>query len=87
MPNIFGLFVIVRRSLWYCGTFANSHLTSEPPYTVLSHVVYTASDAPVWAKIQPFWLKLKSKETEIMRVSTICELGTIAQRSLTLEPW
>ncbi|EER03643.1 conserved hypothetical protein [Perkinsus marinus ATCC 50983] len=59
MPNIFGLFVIVRRSLWYCGSFANSHLTN----------------APVWAKIQPFWLKLKSKETEIMRVSTICELG------------
>ncbi|KAF4684091.1 hypothetical protein FOZ60_008210 [Perkinsus olseni] len=59
IPNIFGLFVIVRRSMWYCGTFANSHLAG----------------VPFWAKIQPFWLKLKSREADIMRVSTICELG------------
>mmetsp|Transcript_20515 Transcript_20515/g.24410 ORF Transcript_20515/g.24410 Transcript_20515/m.24410 type:complete len:125 (+) Transcript_20515:3-377(+) len=59
VPNFFGLFVIIRRSLWYCGTFANSHLTG----------------VTVWMKIQPFWLKLKSRETEIMRVSTICEIG------------
>ncbi|KAF4674668.1 hypothetical protein FOL47_008868 [Perkinsus chesapeaki] len=58
VPNFFGLFVIIRRSLWYCGTFANSHLTG----------------VTVWMKIQPFWLKLKSRETEIMRVSTICEI-------------